>query len=77
MMAKEECTASKPNPYAIIEAWESCGLVGFCFACGKENYNVEPDTRWSKCESCGDNKVFAAQELMTWALIERAINQIV
>jgi hypothetical protein len=72
-MVKEERTVPKPNPYAIIEAWESCGLVGFCFACGEENYNVEPDTRWGKCESCDDNKVFAAQESLMWAFVQRRI----
>jgi hypothetical protein len=72
-MVKEERTVPKPNPYAIIEAWELCSLVGFCFACGEENYNVEPDTRWGKCELCGDNKVFAAQESLMWAFVQRRI----
>jgi hypothetical protein len=66
----------KPNPYAIIEAWEQCYLVGFCFACGKENYKVEPDTYRGKCESCGYNEVFVAQSLLMWAFCERYIDDI-
>jgi hypothetical protein len=75
-MAKEERTVPKPNPYAIIEAWELCSLVGFCFACGKENYkNVEPDTYRGKCESCGYNEVFVPQSLLMWAMLERQIEE--
>ena len=37
---------------------------GFCLACGEEAYNVEPDARKSKCEACGEPRVFGAQEIL-------------
>lgn len=48
----------------IIEAIEADDCRGFCTACGAEAYNVEPDARNYKCESCGERKVFGAEELI-------------
>jgi predicted RNA-binding Zn-ribbon protein involved in translation (DUF1610 family) len=38
--------------------------IGFCLACGDEAYGVEPDARRYECESCGEQKVYGAQEIL-------------
>lgn len=48
----------------VIEACESDDGRGFCIACGAEAYGVEPDARKYECESCGENKVYGAEELL-------------
>ena len=49
----------------IIEAVESDENIGFCLACGAETCGgVEPDARKYPCESCGERKVYGAQELL-------------
>lgn len=48
----------------LIEAVESGESVGFCLACGAENYGVEPDARKYECEDCGAAKVYGAEELL-------------
>ena len=37
---------------------------GFCIACGEEQEGCEPDARNYECESCGEHKVFAPEELL-------------
>jgi hypothetical protein len=37
---------------------------GFCIACGEEAFGVEPDARGYKCGSCGELKVYGAEELL-------------
>ncbi len=46
---------------AMEDGDESCG---FCTECGEQAYGVEPDARKYKCESCGANAVYGAEELM-------------
>jgi len=36
---------------------------GFCIACGEEADGCEPDAREYECESCGERKVYGAEEL--------------
>jgi hypothetical protein len=48
----------------VMEAIESGDSMGFCLACGEEAYGVEPDARKYKCESCGQNKVYGAEEIL-------------
>jgi predicted RNA-binding Zn-ribbon protein involved in translation (DUF1610 family) len=48
----------------VMSAVESGDSVGFCVACGAEAYGVEPDARKYKCESCGQAKVYGAEELL-------------
>jgi len=48
----------------ILEAVESGDDVGFCLACGEENYGVEPDARRYACEACDAPKVYGAEELL-------------
>jgi predicted RNA-binding Zn-ribbon protein involved in translation (DUF1610 family) len=37
---------------------------GFCIACGAEADECEPDAREYECESCGENAVYGAEELL-------------
>ena len=48
----------------IMAACESDEYIGFCIACGEEATGVEPDARRYECESCGEKKVFGAEELL-------------
>ncbi len=49
---------------ALIEAIESEENLGYCTTCGEEHSCCEPDAREYKCESCGENTVFGAEELL-------------
>lgn len=48
----------------VIAAIEADDCLGFCMACGEEASGVEPDARNYKCESCGANQVFGAEEIL-------------
>jgi len=54
----------KVNIEQVMEAVEADDNLGFCLACGAEAYNVEPDARNYDCETCGEPKVFGAEELL-------------
>ncbi len=48
----------------ILAAVEADDCLGFCLACGSEAYNVEPDARKYVYETCGERKVYGAEELL-------------
>jgi hypothetical protein len=48
----------------VMAAVEADRNLGFCLGCGAEAYNVEPDARRYKCESCGQSRVYGAEELL-------------
>jgi hypothetical protein len=48
----------------VIEAANADEGLGFCKACGEEQYFCEPDARNYTCESCGESEVFGAEELL-------------
>jgi len=48
----------------VMQAVKDDDYRGFCVACGAEAYNVEPDARNYACETCGERKVFGAEELL-------------
>ena len=48
----------------IVQAIEQDNSLGFCLACGVEAFGVEPDAHHYPCESCGEEKVFGAEELL-------------
>ena len=54
----------------ILVAVEADDDTGFCLSCGEQAYGVEPDARPEpgedsyKCESCGECKVYGAEELL-------------
>ena len=64
--AGKENMASKINIEAVIAAVERDDLTGFCVACGAETPpgDVEPDAREYECPSCGEKKVFGAEEIL-------------
>jgi len=48
----------------VLRAAKSGEYVGFCKACGKKAYGVEPDARGYKCEHCDLPMVYGAEELL-------------
>ena len=48
----------------LLAAAQSDENIGFCIACGEEVYNVEPDAQEYECPSCGECKVYGAEELL-------------
>jgi hypothetical protein len=54
----------KPSLDQVFEAVRADDNRGFCLSCGEEAYNVEPDARRYRCESCGEHKVYGAEELL-------------
>ena len=42
---------------------------GFCIECRDQAYGVEPDARGYRCESCGANAVYGAEELLIRGVI--------
>jgi hypothetical protein len=59
MANKKKVTLKK-----ILAAVEADACLGFCTGCGATAHNVEPDARNYTCESCGEAKVFGAEELL-------------
>ena len=51
----------------ILAAVESDDYIGICLACGEEQGGCEPDAREYECESCGQRKVYGAEELLNHA----------
>ena len=43
---------------------------GFCIECGDQACGVEPDARRYRCESCGANAVYGAEELLIRGVIQ-------
>lgn len=56
------------TPERIIEAVErrqtTLDNPGFCITCGEEQEGCEPDMCEEECESCGENAVYGAEELL-------------
>jgi hypothetical protein len=52
----------------VVEACErrltSLDNPGLCVACGLEQGGCEPDAEGYECESCGEPRVFGAEELL-------------
>ncbi len=49
---------------AVESSLTSTDNPGFCIACGDDADGCEPDARRYKCESCGSNSVYGAEELL-------------
>jgi hypothetical protein len=52
------------TPERVMQLVEQDNNSGLCLACGEEANGVEPDARKYECESCGEHKVYGAQELL-------------
>ena len=46
------------------EAMTTLSNPGICLACGEDQEGCEPDARNYECESCGEHKVFGAEEVV-------------
>jgi hypothetical protein len=60
------CVPALADVMAGIESGDS---VGYCLACGAENYGVEPDARRYPCEECEELKVYGAEELLLLGMV--------
>lgn len=60
---------SKLDLDEITSAIEGNEYAGFCTACGEKAHGVEPDARGYTCESCGEPKVYGAEELLLWMAV--------
>ena len=49
---------------AVEDSMFGMGSAGFCLSCGSERDGCEPDARNYECESCGERKVFGAEEIL-------------
>jgi Zn finger protein HypA/HybF involved in hydrogenase expression len=52
------------SPARILRAVEADDMSGFCCACGADAHNVEPDAEKYECETCGEHKVYGAEQLL-------------
>jgi predicted RNA-binding Zn-ribbon protein involved in translation (DUF1610 family) len=56
------------TPERILDAVERGATTlddpGFCLACGAEAHGVEPDAEDYECESCGEHRVWGAEQIM-------------
>jgi hypothetical protein len=43
--------------------------AGFCLACGETQDCVEPDAERYVCESCGEAKVYGAEQLVILGIV--------
>ena len=51
---------------AVERRMTSLDNPGFCLACGFEQGGCEPDAEEYECESCGENAVYGADELLIY-----------
>jgi len=56
-----KCKVSKAEILAAAAADDN---LGFCLGCGAEAEGVEPDAKKRPCDSCGEKKVYGAEELI-------------
>lgn len=53
-----------PSLDEVMDAVDQDDNLGFCIACGEMAFSVEPDARNYECESCGELKVYGAEEIL-------------
>lgn len=49
---------------AVERTMSECENLGYCLCCGAEHDGVEPDARGYHCDSCRENTVYGAQEIL-------------
>lgn len=49
---------------AVDRRFATVDNPGFCIGCGHEHDPVEPDARRYKCDKCGRNQVYGAEEIL-------------
>lgn len=55
---------SKLDLAEVMAAVQADDNLGFCLACGAQADGVEPDARNYECDTCGEEQVFGAEELL-------------
>ena len=50
--------------------------TGFCIACGEPRDCCEPDASNYTCQTCDDDTVFGAEEIMIMGLVDWAANEV-
>lgn len=63
-MVLPDCLSEDVLMAAVQESMFGMGSAGFCMRCGQEQSGCEPDAREYECESCGENAVYGAQEIL-------------
>ena len=59
-----------PKKFTLEQIEEADDLQeGFCIACGASRDCCEPDARKYRCEECGLNHVYGAQEIALMGLV--------
>ena len=51
---------------AVESQFNSLSNPGICIACGTDQEGCEPDAEKYTCESCGDNTVYGAEQLLIY-----------
>lgn len=54
----------RPLAEIALELVEEDQNAGICLACREIAYGIEPDARRYECESCGERKVYGAEEIL-------------
>lgn len=49
---------------ACEESMFELSSPGFCHACGADHDGIDPDARRCRCDDCGANQVFGAEETL-------------
>jgi hypothetical protein len=68
-------TTTRPRPlkrrtFTLEQIQEASGLqCGFCLACGAMQEECEPDARNYRCDCCGAQHVYGAEELPIMGLV--------
>jgi hypothetical protein len=53
----------------VASNFHHCENNGICLNCGHVQDGCEPDARNYKCEACGENKVFGAEEAVVTLMV--------
>lgn len=49
---------------AIEESMFGTSNIGFCIHCGAKTHGVEPDAEKYRCEECGKQAVYGAEQIL-------------
>ena len=56
--------AKKPTLKTLLRIATDGDYVGWCIACWKKHYQIEPDARRYTCEKCGQRSVYGIEEII-------------
>ena len=55
----------------VLSAATEHEFAGFCTACGAETGGIEPDARQYRCDECGAERVYGAEQMVIENLFHR------